>query len=139
MGIFPNFHGIFSIFSGIPLEFVRPLPEIALTEVPSEPVVLECELSRRPTEELKWLRSGKPLPSRLPKHVSVDELKGKTVHRLTLTEVTEEELGEYTVQVENIASTGKLDMKGEWGEEAWYCVGVSQNTSPNDMSFLNVT
>ncbi|VDD78957.1 unnamed protein product, partial [Mesocestoides corti] len=98
---------------GVPLEFVREVPKIVVTEAPSkdEPVILECELSRKPREQPKWLRNGKPLPSRLPKGVSVEEDKQSTIHRITFTELTEEDLGEYTLQVEKIASTGGVEMK----------------------------
>ena len=97
---------------GIPLKFVRELPEIVLTEAPEEPTVLECEVTRKPREDVKWLKDGKPLPSRLPSHVTKDEKKGGTVHSLTFDKITDVDLGEYTIQVENIASTGKVDMKG---------------------------
>lgn len=105
--IYPNFNRV-----GVPLEFVRELPTVNLTSAPTEPVVLECELSRKPRENVRWLKNGKPLPSRLPSHVKVDEKSGSTVHSVTLDKVTDDDLGEYTVQVEGISSTGKLDMQG---------------------------
>ena len=96
------------------MEFIREVPKIVVTEAPSKekPVVLECELSRKPKEQVKWLHNGKPLPSRLPKGVTVEEEKQSTIHRITFTELTDEDLGEYTAQVEKIASTGGVEMKG---------------------------
>lgn len=100
---------------GVPLEFVRELPKIVVTEAPSkdEPVTLECELSRKPKEQPKWLRNGKPMPSRLPKGVTVEEEKQSTIHRVIFTELTDEDMGEYTLQVEKIISTGSIEMKGK--------------------------
>ncbi len=98
------------------MEFIRELPKIVVTEAPSQenPVTLECELSRKPKEEPKWLQKGKPLPSErfLPKGMTVESDKGSTVHRVIFTQLTEEQLGEYTLRVENIASTGSVEMKG---------------------------
>nr|VZI40615.1 unnamed protein product [Spirometra erinaceieuropaei] len=100
-----------SVQLGIPLEFVRELPEIVLTQAPTEPVSLECELSRRPREPVKWLKDGKPLPMRLPTHIAIEEDKGSTVHRINFAKLTDEDLGQYTIQVENIASTGGVQMR----------------------------
>ncbi len=100
------------IFEGIPLEFIRPLEDVSLTEAPKKPVVLECELSRRPKEDVKWYKNGKPLPSRLPKNVSIDEEKGKTIHRLSLSSIGDDDLGEYSVKVENVSTSCNLEMKG---------------------------
>ena len=97
------------------MEFVREVPSIVVTEAPSKksPLVVECELSRKPKDEPKWLQNGKLLPSvkYLPKGLSVESDKSSTVHRLVFTEITSEKLGEYTLQVENIASTGSVEMK----------------------------
>lgn len=97
------------------MEFVREVPRIVVTEAPTseKPVVLECELSRKPKEAVKWLHKGKPLPSRLPKGVTVEEEKQATIHRINFAELTDDDLGDYTLQVENIASTGGVEMKGE--------------------------
>lgn len=114
-------------FEGVPLEFIRELPKIVVTEAPSKekPVVLECELSRKPKEPVKWLHNGKPLPSRLPKGVTVEEEKQSTIHRITFTELTEDDLGEYTVQVEKIASTGGVEMKSECIVRHWVVLAVA--------------
>ncbi len=100
----------------MPLEFVREVPKIIVTEAPTEkaPVTLECELSRKPREEPKWLQKGKPLPSArfLPKGMVVETDKDSTIHRIVFTQLTEEQLCDYTLQVENIASTGSVEMKG---------------------------
>lgn len=99
------------------MEFVREVPTIVLTEAPSKesPLVLECELSRMPKDEPKWLQNNKALPSvrYLPKGLSVESDKASTVHRLVFTEIASEQLGEYTLQAENIASTGSVEMKSE--------------------------
>ncbi|KAL5960611.1 Obscurin, partial [Taenia solium] len=110
----------------IPLEFIRELPKIVVTEAPSKekPVVLECELSRKPKEPVKWLHNGKPLPSRLPRGVTVEEEEQSTIHRITFTELTEDDLGEYTVQVEKIASTGGVEMKSECIVRHWVVLAV---------------
>ena len=105
--------------AGVPLEFIRELPEsLVVTEAPSQavPLVLECQLSRKPREPVKWLRNGKPLTTgRLPKGVSLDEEAQSTVHRLTFAApLTEEDLlGQYTLQAENISSTANVDMKSK--------------------------
>lgn len=99
------------------------MPKIVVTEAPSKqsPITLECELSRKPKDEPKWLHNGKPLPSTryLPKGVSVEAEKDSTVHRLVFTELTPEQEGEYTLQVENIASTGGVEMKSKCCFDFW--------------------
>lgn len=121
-----NESSLSATIEGVPLEFVRELPKIVVTEAPSkeEPVVLECELSRKPKEPVKWLHNGKALTSRLPKGVTVEEEKQSTIHRIAFTELTEDDLGEYTVQVEKIASTGGVEMKGECIVQRQVVLGV---------------
>lgn len=96
------------------MEFVRELPEIVVTEAPTEPIILECELSRKPKDTVKWLKNGKPMPSRLPTNVAIEDDSKSTVHRIIFNSLTDEDLAEYTVQVENIASTGRVDMKRKY-------------------------
>lgn len=97
---------------GMPLEFVRPLNNVELTEVPSEPIVLECELSRVPREKVQWLKDGKPL-GRVPDRVRVEEDKKGTVHRIVFKTLEEEDLGTYTIRVEKLSSEAHVEMKGE--------------------------
>lgn len=98
--------------SGLPLEFIRPLTDVTLTEAPEEPVVLECELSRSPRDKVQWLKDGKPL-GRLPSRIKVEEDVKSTVHRLVFTQLTDDDLGVYTIRVEKLESQGRIDMKGE--------------------------
>jgi len=104
---------LYCFATGIPLEFIRQLPELVITEVPKEPVTLECELSRRPKDNVKWLKDGKALPSRLPTRMRIEDGKSSTIHRIVFTSLTEEDLGQYTAQVEKLSTTGKIEMKGE--------------------------
>ncbi|THD17988.1 Titin [Fasciola hepatica] len=95
----------------IPLEFVRPLEDVALTEAPTEPVVLECELSRKPREKVQWLKDGKPLSSRLPDHMRVEEDANGTVHRVIFTSLQDEDLGQYTIRVEKLSGDARVDLR----------------------------
>ncbi|OON14170.1 immunoglobulin domain protein [Opisthorchis viverrini] len=97
---------------GIPLEFIRPLTDVALTEATEQPVVVECELSRTPQGKVQWLKDGKPL-SRLPDRVRIEEDSNGTVHRLVFHPLTEEDLGVYTIKADKISSEARVDMKSE--------------------------
>ena len=115
-----------------------------ITSAPTEPIILECELSRKPRESVKWLKNGKALPPRLPSHITIDEKSGSTVHSVSFTKITEEDLGEYTIQVENISSTGKLDMQGTlkskytvlYASQQNYMISFWHNSSRSDPSLI---
>ncbi|KAK4474302.1 hypothetical protein MN116_000353, partial [Schistosoma mekongi] len=100
-----------SIQLGIPLEFIRPLTDVTVSEMTSEPIILECELSRTPREKIQWLKDGKTLASRLPTRMRIEELENGKVHRITFSPLTEEDLGVYSVKVENLSSEARVDMK----------------------------
>ncbi|CAH8650314.1 unnamed protein product [Schistosoma haematobium] len=100
-----------SIELGIPLEFIRPLTDITVSAVTNEPVILECELSRTPREKIQWFKDGKALPSRLSSRIKVEELENGKVHRIIFSPLTEEDLGVYSVKVENLTSEARVDMK----------------------------
>jgi hypothetical protein len=102
----------FLFYLGIPLEFVRPLNNVELTEVPIEPVVLECELSRAPGEKVQWLKNDKPLV-RIPDHVRVEEDKNGTVHRIVFKRLEEEDLATYRIEVGKLSSEAHVEMKGK--------------------------
>uniref|UniRef100_A0A182ZZG7 Immunoglobulin I-set domain protein n=1 Tax=Echinostoma caproni TaxID=27848 RepID=A0A182ZZG7_9TREM len=95
---------------GMPLEFVRPLEDVALTEAPTQPVVIECELSRKPREKVQWLKDGKPL-GRLPDRVRVEEDANGTVHRVVFTSLQDEDLGQYTIRVEKLSGDARVDLR----------------------------
>ncbi|VDO02495.1 unnamed protein product, partial [Rodentolepis nana] len=96
---------------GIPLEFVRELPDIVVTQAPTEdePIVFECELSRPSREKVEWRKDGKVLPRQLTKHIHVTEEKDGTVHRIVFDDVKEEDTGDYTIQAEEVISKGKME------------------------------
>ncbi|RTG81358.1 uncharacterized protein DC041_0003213 [Schistosoma bovis] len=96
---------------GIPLEFIRPLTDITVSAVTNEPVILECELSRTPRDKIQWFKDGKALPSRLSSRIKVEELENGKVHRIIFSPLTEEDLGVYSVKVENLTSEARVDMK----------------------------
>uniref|UniRef100_A0A5K4F5G0 Titin n=1 Tax=Schistosoma mansoni TaxID=6183 RepID=A0A5K4F5G0_SCHMA len=100
-----------SIELGIPLEFIRPLTNITVSSVTNEPVILECELSRTPRDKIQWFKDGKALPSRLSSRIKVEELENGKVHRIIFSPLTEEDLGYYSVKVENLTSEARVDMK----------------------------
>lgn len=79
----------------------------------NEPVILECELSRTPRDKIQWFKDGKALPSRLSSRIKVEELENGKVHRIIFSPLTEEDLGVYSVKVENLTSEARLDMKSE--------------------------
>ncbi|CAI2737256.1 unnamed protein product [Dicrocoelium dendriticum] len=95
---------------GIPLEFVRPLTDVAVTEVTGEPVVLECELSRAPRDKVQWLKDGKPL-GRTPDRVRVEEASDGRVHRIVFSALEDGDLGVYTIRVNGLSSEARVDMK----------------------------
>ncbi|KAF8563128.1 hypothetical protein P879_12048, partial [Paragonimus westermani] len=96
--------------AGVPLEFVRPLTDVSVTEVTGEPVVLECELSRAARDKVQWLKDGKPL-GRVPDRVRVEEDAGGRVHRLVFSPLQEEDLGVYTIRVDKLSSEARVDMR----------------------------
>ncbi|CAH8293327.1 unnamed protein product, partial [Schistosoma turkestanicum] len=96
---------------GTPLEFIRPLTDVTVSSVTNEPVILECELSRTPRDKIQWFKDGKALPSRLPSRIKVEELENGKVHRITFSPLTEEDLGVYSVKVENLTNEARVDMK----------------------------
>lgn len=73
--------------------------------------MLECELSRAPIDKVEWLKDGKPL-GRPSKRMVVEQDNKGTVHRITFTSVTDEDLGVYTIRVEKLTSESRLEMKG---------------------------
>ncbi|TGZ75266.1 hypothetical protein CRM22_000479, partial [Opisthorchis felineus] len=95
---------------GIPLEFVRPLDDVTVTEVTEKPVVIECEFSRAPREKVQWLKDGKPL-GRAPERVRVEEDADGTVHRLFFQPLQDEDLGTYAIKVEKLVSEANVDMR----------------------------
>ncbi|KAF5393987.1 Immunoglobulin I-set domain protein, partial [Paragonimus heterotremus] len=95
---------------GVPLEFVRPLTDVSVTEVTGEPVVLECELSRAARDKVQWLKDGKPL-GRVPDRIRVEEDAGGRVHRLVFSPLQEEDLGVYTIRVDKLSSEARVDMR----------------------------
>lgn len=99
---------------GKPLEFVRELPHLHFTSAPTEPIVLECELSKRPKENVRWFRNGKPLPSRLPSHICIENDNEQTVHRITFTNLFDDDIGEYIAKVENVSTVGSMKMESKW-------------------------
>ncbi|VDL57414.1 unnamed protein product [Hymenolepis diminuta] len=100
---------------GIPLEFVRELPDIVVTQAPTEdePIVFECELSRPSREKVEWRKDGKVLPKQMPEHVHVIEEKNGTVHRIVFDDVKVEDTGDYTIKAEDVISKGKMEMRSE--------------------------
>ena len=97
------------------MEFVRELPDIVVTQAPSEdePIVFECELSRPPRDNVKWTKNGKEIPKETPSHMHIMEEKKSTIHRLVFDKVEDDDLGEYTISAEDKLSKGKLQMKGK--------------------------
>ncbi|VDK25505.1 unnamed protein product, partial [Taenia asiatica] len=98
---------------GIPLEFVRELPDIVVTQPPTEDeqIIFECELSRPSREKVQWKKDGKPLPDKMPSHIHVSEDKNATVHRIAFDEVKDEDVGEYSIKAEEAISKGKIEKK----------------------------
>lgn len=86
------------------------MPNLNITSAPTKPIILECELSKRPKENVRWFKNGKPLPPRLPSHVSVEDENGQTIHRIKFTNLTDDDLGEYSAKVENISTVGSVEM-----------------------------
>ncbi|VDO92469.1 unnamed protein product [Schistosoma mattheei] len=87
------------------------MTDITVSAVTNEPVILECQLSRTPREKIQWFKDGKALPSRLSSRIKVEELENGKVHRIIFSPLTEEDLGVYSVKVENLTSEARVDMK----------------------------
>ncbi|KAL5960612.1 Myosin light chain kinase smooth muscle, partial [Taenia solium] len=101
------------IHLGIPLEFVRELPDIVVTQPPTEDeqIIFECELSRPSRKKVQWTKDGKPLPDKMPSHIHVSEDKNATVHRIAFDEVKDQDVGEYSIKAEEAISKGKIEKK----------------------------
>lgn len=89
-----------------PLEFVKPLKDIEVTE--GQDIVLECVVSK---EGLKasWQKNGKALPVDNRIKVTAD----KDTYRLTITSAMVEDKAEYTVKVADKSSTAKVFVEGQ--------------------------
>lgn len=89
-----------------PLEFVKPLKDIEVTE--GQDIVLECVVSK---EGLKasWQKNGKALPVDNRIKVTAD----KDTHRLAITSAMVEDKAEYTVMVADKSSTAKVFVEGQ--------------------------
>lgn len=89
-----------------PLEFVKPLKDIEVTE--GQDIVLECVVSK---EGLKasWQKNGKALPVDNRIKVTAD----KDTHRLAITSAMVEDKAEYTVKVADKSSTAKVFVEGQ--------------------------
>lgn len=103
------------VFQGIPLEFVRELPDIVVTQPPTEDehIIFECELSRPAREKVEWRKDGKPMPEKMPEHVHIVEEENGTRHRIIFDDVKEEDIGEYTIKAEDVISKGKMEMRSK--------------------------
>lgn len=89
-----------------PLEFVKPLKDIEVTE--GQDIVLECVVSK---EGLKasWQKNGKALPVDNRIKVTAD----KDTYRLTITSAMVEDKADYTVKVADKSSTAKVFVEGQ--------------------------
>lgn len=96
-----------------PLEFVKPLKDIEVTE--GQDIVLECVVSK---EGLKasWQKNGKALPVDNRIKVTAD----KDTYRLTITSAMVEDKAEYTVKVADKSSTAKVFVEGQYSNCTQY-------------------
>ncbi|VEL18897.1 unnamed protein product [Protopolystoma xenopodis] len=101
---------MFFSLTGIPLEFIRKLEDISLSKVPPHPIVLEAELSRKSKDSVIWLKDGKPLKT--GKKIRLEEAQNGLLHRVILDQISEEDVGVYTIFAEKKSSTGNFDLKG---------------------------
>ena len=90
-----------------PLEFVRPLENIEVKELPAT-VKLECELTIA-FSQVEWMKNGRPLKLTNRHQVMAE---GK-VHRLIIKDICAEDDAQYSVVAKNKSSTADLTIEGE--------------------------
>ena len=94
----------------MPLEFIRPLEDTTITELPKV-VMFEAEVNKVNVPG-KWLHNGLPI-------VAGDkyEIFGKgVIHRLTINNADGRDEGTYTLEVKDKKSEAKLMVEGELGD-----------------------
>ncbi len=96
-----------------PVSFVRPLENVEATV--NETVTLSCELSQ-PGEDVMWMKNNEPL--------SIADTEYQIVNRdftyeLTIPRVTQEDGGEYSVNVGDLRSSAVLAVTGGFSTYDW--------------------
>ncbi|CAH1802732.1 unnamed protein product [Owenia fusiformis] len=89
------------------IEFKKELEDITLTRVPGT-ATFECELSK-PDIALTWYKDGRPVRRDGKHHIEVD---GK-INRLTITDVDDDDVGEYAVAIKSKKSTATLKVQAK--------------------------
>lgn len=96
---------LFYKFVEKPLEFVKPLKDIEVTE--GQDIELECVLSKEGVKAT-WQKNNKALPVDNRVKVTSD----KDTHKLTIRSALVEDKGEYKVKVADKTSTAKVFVEG---------------------------
>ena len=82
-----------------------PLKDTTVDE--GDSVTLECETSK-PGQKVKWLKNGKEIKSDKKRKITSD----KASHKLTIPKCDTDDAAEYTVQIGDVSTTGKLAVNG---------------------------
>ncbi|VDP55472.1 unnamed protein product [Schistosoma mattheei] len=99
-----------SIQLGIVLEFIRQLEDLIITNIEPIEYKLECELSRKPRTMIAWTKDNKPLIIR-PDDTHMKFIDQGTIQSIHFTHLIDTDIGDYAIQVENISSKCKLEIK----------------------------
>ena len=92
-------------FSEEPLEIIRPLKNMTIDE--KETANFKCQVSKT-NVKAKWFKDGKQLTAKDGYEIAVN----KTIHTLSLDDVTVEDSGRYTIKVEDKESAANLVVEG---------------------------
>ena len=90
-----------------PAIFTVPLKDTSVTEKKS--VTLTCEVTK-PCKKVKWFKNGKPIKSEKGLKISS---KDKS-HSLSIAKCSQQDEGEYTIQMGEESSTAKLFVDGKF-------------------------
>lgn len=90
-----------------PVDFKRRLEDQVVKEIPCS-VTLECELTK-PNVRVQWMKGKDPIASSDKYQLIMDG----AVHRLTILNVTGDDLSDYSVVARGKTSSAKLSIEGQ--------------------------
>lgn len=97
------------------MEFIRTFTDVTIAECDTKLVCLECEISRASRDKVQWFKDDKPLDCLTNKQMIIEELENGTTHRLIIRPLVEENLGLYSIKIEELRCEARVDMKSEYG------------------------
>ena len=92
-------------FSELPIEILKPLKDVTVTE--GEPFTLTCEVSK-PDRPARWLKDGQPVDTDHCK-LTVDDC----VHKLEISQSVLDDEADYTIEISDKSSKCMVLVEGK--------------------------